>query len=274
MGRKFIDFYLMILVSVLIGACTKNVDGLPGTAGPSGESGTSIAGTRSNIFGYVKLVSQFAVPDTLRDSVKVSTRMGDSLVKVMTDKNGKFTLPQLKSGTYRILLEKNLYDSIAYTVVHTAGNEDKFIGILQMDGSLTTHITQQELLLQTNSSFGAPFQYLNITTTIDGPPITLNSQRYVNFYFSDSPDISDKNYLFSAAGNSHSEGSNEFFAQVSFVQTEINGNRFSPGDTVYMKTYFVPYYSLMDSWFDINTYQTISYPYTGHSFSNYFIWAN
>jgi len=200
--------------------------------------------------------------------------MGDSLVKVMTDMNGKFILPSLKSGTYRILLEKNLYDSIAFTITHTAGNEDKFIGILQMDGTQTTHITGQDLLLQTNSNFGPPFQYLSITTSIDGPPITMNTQRYVNFYFSDSPDVSDKNYLFSAAGNTHADGNNDFFAQVSFQQSEINGSRFSPGDTVYMKSYFVPPYSLMDSWFDINTYQTISYPYTGNSFSNYFIWAN
>ena len=198
--------------------------------------------------------------------------MGDSALSVLTDATGKFLLPNLKSGTYRILFQRNGYDSFGVSVSHAAGNEDKFIGIVQLDGTQTTRLTGQTIQL-----LPYPFdasKYIDLVTTITGPAISDSTRRYFYFYFSSSPSVNSNNYLISDNTNTQGNGGNQIETQIFFDGSNINSTRFSPGDTVYMKTYIVPPYSFMTSWFDTNTYQTITYPYVGDSLSNYFIWSN
>jgi hypothetical protein len=114
---------------------------------------------------------------------------------------------------------------------------------------------------------------LDVLTTVSGPPLNTN-QRYIDFYFSDSPNINTHHSLYVFNTYSHGETTNVIENQIFFGGTEINSTRFQPGDTVYMKSYIRPPYSLDKSWFDTNSYQTISYPYLGDSISNYFIWPN
>jgi hypothetical protein len=73
---------------------------------------------------------------------------------------------------------------------------------------------------------------------------------------------------------SHGEPGNQFENQIFFWGTDINSTRFQAGDTVFMKSYIVPPYSLQTSWFDTNDYETKSYPYAGDSLLTYFIWTN
>jgi len=274
------NYKLVIRISLAwtlaLSACTKTADGIQGAAGPAGTNGISGSGQRSGISGYVQLVTQFTFPLTENGGVTVSTKMGDSVVSVKTDAAGSFLLPNLKSGTYRILFRLDGYDSLALNIVHSAGNEDKFIGIVQMAGTQTTHFVSQSIqVLQ--SPFDNVTKYIDITSTVTGPPVTDSAMRYVNLYFSSSPKVSSENYLFLFQTYTHNEGGNSFETQVFFSATEINSTRFHPGDTVYFKTYFIPPYIFtngLNKWFDTNTYQSVPYPYVGDSTLNYFIWVN
>ncbi len=263
----------MIFAMTLASSCTKSAEGITGPAGPAGAAGRSVTDQRSAITGYVVLATQFTATDSLTDSVEVSTVMGDSALSVLTDKTGKFVLPGLKSGTYRIMFRKAGYDSIAINIEHSAGNADQFINILQIDGTLTTRILSQDMQILP-SPFDLVSKYLNLNTLISGPAITNVTMRYMDIYFSSSPDVNAHNYLYTFNTYTHNEGTNTFNSQIFFAGTNINSTRFQPGDTVYMKSYIVPPYSFDTSWFDTNTYQTVSYPYTGDSLSNYFIWPN
>jgi len=259
--------FMFFICCMLFSGCSKTAEGIRGPAGPAGKPGLSITESRSAITGYVTLVSQFLIPQSVFDSVNVSTYMGDSLVKAVTDKTGKFSLPNLKAGTYRILFQRNGYDSIGVNVVHSAGNEDKFIGIIQMDGSLTTHILHQTLTVR-NDPFVIGRQFLDMLTTIDGPPLKISSRRYYSVY------LYGNNVSFDYVYYTGNEGNNQFESQIFYTSSDINSSHFNPGDTVYVKTVLTPAYSLQTSWFDSKTYQDISYPYNGDSTMNYFIWPN
>jgi len=259
--------FMFCICCMLLSGCSKTAEGIPGPAGPDGKPGLSITESRSAITGYVNLVSQFEIPQSVFDSVNVSTYMGDSLVKTVTDETGKFSLPGLKTGTYRILFQRNGYDSIAVNVVHSAGNEDKFIGIIQMDGSLTTHILHQTLTVR-NDPFILGRQFLDMLTTIDGPSLEISSRRYYSVH------MYGKNVSFDYMYYTGTEGTNQFDSQIFYSSSDINSAHFDPGDTVYVKTVLTPAYSLQTSWFDSNTYREVPYPYNGDSAVNYFIWPN
>lgn len=264
---------LLIFTLIFISSCTKTAEGTQGPAGPAGADGMPATSIRTAITGYVSLVNQYAIADTILDSVNVSTRMGDSAISVLTDQTGKFVLPALKSGTYRIMFRRAGYDSFAVNVEHSAGNEDQFIDIIQIDGTQTTQILSQNMQFLI-SPFDTSSRYLDLNTIISGPLITTYTERFMNVYFSSSPSVSAHNFLYMGSANTHNEGTNQFNTQIYFAGSAVNNMHFQVGDTVYMKSYIVPPYSLATSWFDTNTYQTIPYPYTGDSLSNYFIWSN
>ena len=273
MSVRHLFRYILIFIITMVLSCTKTADGIQGPAGPDGAPGNSVSDVRSAIYGFTYPVSAYGDDDTLLDQIHVSTRMGDSLLDVKTDQTGKFILPGLKSGTYRLMFKRSGFDSIGVKVIHSAGNEDQFIGLTQIDGSQTTKILSQTYQILT-SPFDDVTKYLDLFTTIDGPQITEKYERFMDIYFSDSPNLNLNNSLYVFNGYTHNEGTNTFETQIFFWGTEINSNRFHPGDTVYMKSYIVPAYSLQTSWFDIASYQTISYPYIHDSLSNYFIWSN
>jgi hypothetical protein len=269
-------FFLLTAGGIILSSCTKTAEGIQGPQGPGGSNGNSATDQRSGITGYVQLVDQFTQALSENDSVVVSTTMGDSALSVETDATGLFLLPNLKSGTYRIMFKRNGFDSLAVNVKHSAGNEDKFIGIVQMAGTQTTHFVSQSIQLLP-SPFDNVSKYADMLTTITGPPITGNTQRFINMYFSSSAMVNANNYLYLFQTYTHNEGTNQFETQAFFGGTEINSTRFQAGDTVYVKTYIVPPYFFQNyatSWFDTNTYKSIAYPYIGDSTLNYFIWAN
>lgn len=273
MPVKYLRICMIVFTMAFVSSCTKTADGIQGPAGPAGVAGKSVTDLRSAIYGYVSQVNQYTVADSTLDSVYVSTVMGDSVLSVQTDKAGKYILPDLKSGTYRIMFKRKGYDSLAVNADHIAGNEDQFLGIVQMDGTQTTRIQLQTMqILQ--SPFDMVSKYLNMNSTLSGPAFEYVNRRYMDIYFSDSPDLNAHNALYVFNAYTHNEGTNILNTQVFFAGSEINGNRFSPGDTVYMKSYIVPPYSFNTTWFDSRSYQTIAYPYVSDSLSNYFIWPN
>jgi hypothetical protein len=263
---------LIIIALLSVSSCTKTAEGTIGPAGAAGQDGLSVSDQRSGIYGYVHLVNQYTVTDTTLDGVTVSTAMGDSVLSTSTDNTGKFFLPGLKSGTYRIMFKKNNYDSFGTNVIHTGGNVDQFTNIIQLDGTQTTQLTSQTVQL-----FLSPFdnvtKYVDMETSISGPPIS-GAERYMNVYFSSSRNLNAQNNMYGFNTYTHGEPGNQFETQIFFAGTDINSTHFQPGDTVFMKSYIVPPYSMGTSWFDTNDYQTVTYPYVGDSLLNYFIWTN
>src|ERR1700720_3002937 len=111
MPSTYFRIYMMVIILAFVCSCTKTAEGVQGPAGPAGEAGKAVADFRSAIFGYVSQINQYTVTDSTLDSVNVSTFMGDSALNVQTDKTGKYILPALKSGTYRIMFKRKGYDS-------------------------------------------------------------------------------------------------------------------------------------------------------------------
>jgi hypothetical protein len=104
---------------------------VPGPAGLQGPPGNNVSlVSPSAITGYVRLIDQYGYLFTNGDSVTATTNIGDSTVSAMTDAAGKFILPNMPAGSYAIRFKKSGYDSFVVNVVHSGGNADKFIGIV------------------------------------------------------------------------------------------------------------------------------------------------
>ena len=273
MSKKLMMMCCLFAMTAFIQACTKEAEGVEGPAGPPGEAGLPATNVRSAITGYVNLYSQFHALEETADSVTVTTKMGDSLIKTTTNASGFFRIPNLKSGEYRILFTKDGYDSIGVNIKHSAGNEDHFINITALTGTLTSTFYSQAVDLSPDVNYPA-FNIATITTLFYGPPVSDNTPRALAIYFSRSPEVSSKNYLYRGEGYSSGLGINFMVSYIGFQGSEIRDANFNVGDTVYMKTYFVPWPNYNTSWFDSNSYQTIPYPYVGDSLNNYFIWQN
>jgi hypothetical protein len=273
MGKRYIACCMLLIIFFAFLSCTKTADGITGPAGPAGTAGTPINDVRSVITGYVNLHSEFNIPVSDLDSITVSTKMNDSLIQTITDKTGLFRLSNLKSGEYRILFQGKGYDSIGVNIKHSAGNEDQFINSIPVIASLSSHFTGQGIDLEPDVNYPT-FNIATITTVFDGPPVSDLTARFLEFYFSGSPNVNMYNAVYSGEGHSSGLGINYVVSYIGFQGSDINDLHFKTGDTVYMKTYFVPLPNVRTIWFDTNSYQTISYPYTGDSLRSFFIWKN
>ncbi|HTQ66465.1 MAG TPA: carboxypeptidase-like regulatory domain-containing protein [Puia sp.] len=264
----------VISAVIIIGySCTKQAEGTVGPMGLQGDPGANATSSPSAITGFVRMTDQYGFPSSDYDSVKVLALKGDSLISVMTDASGKFSLPSLTAGTYAIRFKKNGYDSFVVNTDHSGGNSDKFIGIVQLNQSVTTKITNETLGMLDN-----PFEpydtikILQVNVSFDGPPASTPYPRYFDIYFAKSSQVGNLNYDVVSSGNTGFTFSNSLpiqFPLENFLSMNI---KYKKGDTVYLKTYVVPVLSQRTSWFDINTYQDISYPYKGDSILKYFIW--
>jgi hypothetical protein len=273
----FVKNRLYITVSfVLLAAgysCSKKAEGTVGPMGQQGDPGTNATGTPSAITGYVRMTDQYGYPSSDYDSVKVLTTKGDSSISTMTDQSGKFALAALVPGTYAIRFKKNGYDSFVVNVSHSGGNSDKFIGIVQLNQSLTTKITNETLEMIENPM--APYDTINILqvdVSFDGPPSLTSYLRYFDIYFARSSAVNNLNYDAVSSSNSSQSFNNDVPIEVPLEILLSPDLKYKKGDTVYLKTYVVPVLSQRTSWFDTNTYQNISYPYKGDSIVKYFIW--
>jgi len=265
-------YLLVLLISGgFLWACTKKADGITGPAGPQGPAGANSGYKASAITGYVDLYDQYANALPSAPGITVSTFRGDTLVTSTTDSTGKFALPALPPGNYDLLFKKAGCDSLKTHVVHSGGDEDKFIGIVQMWQSQTTKITGEDFTyLQSVFAHPGVFDVISFNVYFDGPAQNSGTQRNFSFYFSKSPDVSTDNYSESNIFNSTVTSTNQYNLQY-FASSGVNFNK---GDTVYVKTYILPDQNNPMSWFDYTTYRSIPYPYKGDSILKYIIWPD
>ena len=263
----------ILLLCLTCSQCTKKADGITGPPGPAGPDGSSTGVTPSAITGYVRLYNEFDVQQPNAANITVSTLENDTVRKTTTDSSGKFSLPKLKAGTYRLLFSGNGVDSFAVNVTHTAGNEDKFIGAVTLVSS-----SSGKFLYDTYQLYDDPFtpglKYLDIIYTIADPIIPPPHDRTFIIYFSRTPDVSSKHNFYAFDFHTSGAVANTIEGQFFFENFVNLGITHNPGDSLYFKTYFTPAYPLLTSWFDTNSYTTISYPYIGDSISNVILWPN
>ncbi|MFI5155436.1 MAG: carboxypeptidase-like regulatory domain-containing protein [Chitinophagales bacterium] len=264
-------------MSTIYSSCTKKADEIPGPAGLQGLPGNNVSLVRpSAITGYVRLIDQYGYLITNGDSVTATTSIGDSSVAAITDADGKFILPNMPAGSYAIRFKKSGYDSFVVNVVHSGGNADKFIGIVQLSQHLSTNILGETITVMDNP-FGPPDtpKVIQLIINIDGPPFSPPYNRFFFAYFSRNSEVSNQHYDFIwDNGNTGPSNSNIILSNLSTQNIESSGMRYNKGDTIYMKTYMVPPFSVDASWYDINNFRTISYPYVGDSALRYFLWPN
>jgi hypothetical protein len=263
---------VLVFLSVSHIGCTKHADGLPGPAGPAGPAGANGGGNTikaSPITGFIDLFDQYSVADSSSAGVTVSTLKGDSLVTAITDSSGKFSLPPLPPGNYDINIKRPGFDSLKVFIQHSGGDEAKFIGIVRMDASLATKITG-ETISAAKDVFNENILLANLS--FNGPPSNLITQRYFNFYFSRSKDVSSGKYDALAQSFNTRTGTNQYQFQYVLDNISNAGFHYSTGDTVYVKTCVAPPANSLTTWFDYVTYRTVIYPYLGDSTVHYFVW--
>jgi hypothetical protein len=270
-----LKFVFFVLAAFLFASCTKTASGLAGANGQTGSAGANGSYTGSAITGYVNLYDQYGVADSSNGSVGVFTQSGDSIVSSLTDSTGKFVLPNLVLGSYDLHFTKNGFDSLKVYVVHSGGNEDKFIGDIRMDQSLTTQITDETFSFVSTGIPNDTNLAMQVYISFDGPAQTQFTRRDFGMYFSRSAQVNSQNYdvvattLFSSANtNSPNQIPMEVFLENFIAQ----GFHPSKGDSVYFKTYVLPVSGTATTWFNFSTNQTVSYPYLGDSTFNFFIW--
>ena len=268
-------FILIFALVSIFSSCTKKATGLIGPTGPQGKAGANAVDTPNAITGFANLFDQYGNRLSSYAGLNVSTKIHDSLVSTVTDSIGNFRLPGLIIGTYDLLFKGNTYDSLMVHIDNSGGNEDKFIGIVNVNQQLTTHITSEtSSLIQ-----GVFYMYDSILTlqlyiNIDGPPLSLTTRRDLSFYFSRSKlvNMNQSDLALNTYGYSL-ESSNNIYPFACDLQNFTSRNIiYHPGDTIYYKTYIIPVNGTTTTWLNYADYQTINYPYVGDSSLNYFIW--
>jgi len=268
--RKYVSILFLTILTIWHTSCTKHAVGIEGPAGatgPAGANGDAIS--PSAITGFIELYDQYGFQNSSNAGVILSAMKGDTIETATTDSIGKFILPPLPPGNYDIHVKKAGFDSLKVFVQHSAGNEPKFIGIVRLDASLTTKITNETLNIQSDV-FGDKLLVVNVS--FNGPPSTNQTLTNFNFYFSKSKNLSTQNYDAMTPGNNEATATNNYQLQYVLANITAAGINYSSGDTIYIKTYVSPAPGAATSWFDYTTYQTISYPYPGDSVVNHFLW--
>lgn len=255
--------YILTLILVAASACTKHANGITGPAGAAGQSGSNGATIKpSPVTGYIQLIDEYLNPYPSSAGVTLSLLKKDSPVLATTDSTGNFTFPPLPPGSYDIHVTKPGFDSVKIFVVHSGGDEAKFIGSTRLFQSLTDRITSQTASITTDV-FNDKLLILN--TNFTGLPITTASQRWFNFYLSRSKNVTSVNYDFMGNPAHTTSGTNQFQLQLPLVQAGYN-----TGDTVYIKTCAAPL--TQTTWFDYLSNRSINYPYLGDSAVTSFVW--
>jgi hypothetical protein len=180
--------------------------------------------TKANITNSVNLYDEGTTK--IDNSGMTVTVDGTSpLISATTDVDGKFTLIDVPFGTYTLLYEKSAYGTFKrFNVEHKDGNT-----IIPDAPSLgqksTTSVTN--LTVSSNANFPV---ILGATTN---PAGNLGNTRYIRFFFSTDPNVSNENY------DSYLE---TFPANISpynlnLSNASLDALDFTSGSTVYVKCY-------------------------------------
>lgn len=212
---KTFSFNLILFLLVLGTSCSKDNDIDPP------------APTSANISGSVNLYDDGV---TEIDNSNMTVSVEGTSISATTNASGQFTLSNVPFGTITLLFEKNGYGTFKrFNIDHSSG--DTFIPDSPSLGQIsTTSITN---LTATENGTD-----ITLSTTTD-PSGNIGNTRYIRFFFSTQPDVSNTN----------------FDAVLETLPAEINPRNlnltnaslvalgFSSGQTVYARCYGESFWS-------------------------------
>ncbi|MBD2768782.1 carboxypeptidase regulatory-like domain-containing protein [Hymenobacter sp. BT664] len=222
--KKLSRYACVVLSTALLLAGCKGKDGDPGPAGPSGT------GLSGNITGFVNSVDENGV-QLSKTGVLVTLDGVTPAITATSDADGRFTLSNVRAGTYNIVYSRAGYGTFRRIGVgHVGGDQATFLGTSTM-----SQVSTQTITSLTNGSSNMITVYLNLTVA---SPVPTNTFR-VAFFASASPNPTPATGILISTSTIGSGGT---FA--TYYSTTVGINRFSltnagfaSGTTVYLAAF-------------------------------------
>ncbi|WP_310394538.1 carboxypeptidase-like regulatory domain-containing protein [Hymenobacter sp.] len=214
---------------LLLNGCTGK-DGDPGPAGPAGPSGQNLTG---NITGFVNSVDENGSP-LAKAGVLVAVDGVTPAITATSDADGRFTLSNLRSGTYNLTFTRQGYSTFRrFGVGHVGGDQPTFLGTV----TISQPSTQAIPIFSAGTPSSANPSSVPFTLGFTSQSPTTN-YRYVLFA-SASPNPTAASGALLQNGNITINGSPSTTIQLTLLvnRAQFINAGFAPGTTVYVIAY-------------------------------------
>lgn len=206
--------YLTLGLALLLGftSCKKD------------ENPTSPPATKANILGSVNLFDEGV---TQIDNSNMTVRIEGTGFSTTTDIDGDFTLSDVPFGTYNLIYEKSGYGTFKkFDIEHkNTGSSTVIMNDPSLGQKSTTSITN--LTVSSSSSFPV------ILTSTTNPAASSVNPKYIRFFLSTDPAVSNENYENAIETLQATNTPNNF----NLLQGAIDALGYPSGTTVYARCY-------------------------------------
>ncbi len=208
-------YYLTLGFIVLVGftSCSKDEEETPQPI------------SKANIIGSVNLYDE-GVTQIDNSNMTVKIEGTSPVISATTDVDGEFTLSDVPFGTYTLVYEKTGFGTFKkFDIEHTNTGSSTVVEAPSLGQKSTTSITN--LTVSSNANFPV---ILGATTN---PAGNQANTRYIRFFFSTDPNVSNENY------DSYLETfpANNSPYNLNLSQASLDALDFTSGSTVYVKCY-------------------------------------
>ena len=222
--------------AVLFTGCTGK-DGAPGptgtagtngTAGPTGPSGQNLTG---NLTGFVNSVDETGA-QLSKAGVLVTLDGATPAVTATSDVDGRFTLTNVRNGTYNLIFGRAGYGTFRRLGVgHVGGDQPTFLGVTTL-----SQVSTQTITSIANGTPSPTAVSLNLTFASPTPTTTF---RYALFA-SSTPNPTAATAILVQNGTVFSNGAPTTtfqFNNLGINRAQFNNAGFASGATVYLIMY-------------------------------------
>ena len=207
--------YLTLGLIVIVGLASCNKD----------KEETPQPITKANIMGSVNLYDE-GVTQIDNSNMTIKLEGSSPVISATTDVDGEFTLSDVPFGSYTLVYEKTGFGTFKkFNLEHTNTGSSTIVEAPSLGQKSTTSVTN--LTLSSNANFPV---ILGATTN---PAGSLADTRYIRYFFSTDPDVSNENY------DSYLETFpvNNSPYNLNLSQASLDALDFTSGSTVYVKCY-------------------------------------
>lgn len=226
MKLNYLTFGLVVLLG--ISSCSKDEDHAPDPI------------TKANIIGSVNLYDE-GVTKIDNSNMTVSVEGISPTISVKTDANGRFTLSDVKFGTYTLIYEKSGFGTFKrFDLEHTnTGNSTIITSAPSLGKISTTKITDLKTTVNGNDVL------LSVTTNPAGS-IGVGNTRYLRYFLSTASNVSNENYIYFSPVLISQINPKE----ITLLSSTLSAAGFSKGETVFIKVYGDSFWS--NTYYDTN----------------------
>ena len=216
MFKKSLLISALAIVAIAFTSCTKE-----GPEGPAGKDAT----LKGSIIGYVKLYDEFGKEITDKSGVNVTIDGASPAVTATTDATGKFTVNNLPTGTYDIIVSKTGYATDKSMGFPFVGGVKPIYENYNLSQISNTVVSELDTLLK--EEWGNVRTYLTYKLT---NPNAVNKKVRFRLFMSTDPNVSSTNYILNTTYGVDKVGNGE----SSFY---VNYDEFPVGTKIYMVAY-------------------------------------